>query len=155
MKIRNTHLAVFKGTKALICVWMWNLLEFNKKQKPWRTKGHREDCVTDISIPLVLLWRNLCKLIPGPLAGPHSPWLLFQHLWCLQSAPAEGHMLFGGLGILLLIVEIVTQILQQLDSGGLKRKKSKSNYVMSVSCVLCQQWHLPTFVKKRFIWFYF
>lgn len=45
-------------------------------------------------------------------------------------------MLFGGLGILLLIVEIVTQILQQLDSGGLKCKKSKSNYVMSVS-VFC------------------
>lgn len=48
-------------------------------------------------------------------------------------------MLFGGLDILLLIVEIVAQILQQLDSGGLKCKKSKSNYVVFMSCVLCEK----------------
>lgn len=31
---------------------------------------------------------------------------------------------------------------------GLKSQKSKSNYAVSVSRVLCEQWHLPTFVKK-------
>ena len=45
-------------------------------------------------------------------------------------------MLFGGLGILLLTVEIVAQILQQLDSGGLKCKSPK--VIMLCLCPRCQ-----------------
>lgn len=120
-------------------------------QKPQWRKGYMESFPIDIFMSLALLCCDHCtkKPIRALRADAHWPWPLFQHRWCLQSAPAGGHTLFGGPDILLLIVEIAAQILQLPNSWGEQRKRPKNNYVMFKSSVQCEILIFVHFLKRN------